>query len=253
MGAAIVTDDGELLTTGCNEVPKFGGGLYWADGNPDRDFERGTDSNVDIKRAIVEDAFERLKTAKMLQPKAMKSTNSELAKKALFEKDGIFKESMLFDVIEFGRAVHAEMAAIAQAARRGIPLQDATLFCTTFPCHICARHIVAAGIRNVVFVEPYEKSRTAELYHDSISVEPNEPSSDRVNFHAFVGVAPRRYTDFFESIGSRKTTEGKIKDLEEIAATPRLKRLVLSYTAAERFIVMETPPQPSPARTRSIK
>lgn len=31
VGAAIVSADGDLLTTGCNEVPKFGGGLYWAE------------------------------------------------------------------------------------------------------------------------------------------------------------------------------------------------------------------------------
>jgi deoxycytidylate deaminase len=75
------------------------------------------------------------------------------------------------NVIEFGRAVHAEMAALMDSARRGVPVKNATLYCTTFPCHLCARHIVAAGIRRVVYIEPYPKSLAAQLYPDSIAVE----------------------------------------------------------------------------------
>lgn len=175
-----------------------------------------------------------------------------MADDALFAEGAYLRDAQLFDVIEFGRAVHAEMAAITHAARSGVRLQDARLFCTTFPCHICARHIVAAGIRDVVFVEPYEKSRTAELYGDSISVEPAEPSPSRANFRAFVGVAPRRYMEFFESFGARKSTDGKIKNVDEMAATPRIRRLVFTYTFAEAFVVDETKPPPSPSRARSI-
>jgi len=254
VGAAIVCPDGEILSTGCNEVPRFGGGLYWADDNGRmRDFERGSDSNVDIKREIVEDAFDRMQRRKgLLGMAAQRRTSTDLARDALFAEGAYLRDAQLFDVIEFGRAVHAEMAAITHAARSGVRLQDARLFCTTFPCHICARHIVAAGIRDVVFIEPYEKSRTAELYSDSISVEPAEPSPSRVNFRAFVGVAPRRYMEFFESFGVRKSPDGKIKNVDEIAATPRIRRLVFTYTFAEAFVVGETSPPPSPTRVRSI-
>lgn len=254
VGAAIVTPDGDIVSTGCNEVPKFGGGLYWGEDEVRvRDYERGSDSNVDIKREIVEDAFDRLqRTKNMLSRDAQRKSSVELADAALFGSEPFLRDGQLFDVIEFGRAVHAEMAAIAHAARVGVRLQDTRLFCTTFPCHICARHIVAAGIRDVVFIEPYEKSRTAELYSDSISVEPSEPSPNRANFIAFVGVAPRRYLDFFESVDTRKTNEGKIKNVDEIAATPRIKRLVFTYTLTEVFVVKETAPQPSIHRVRSI-
>lgn len=254
VGAAIVSEDGEILSTGCNEVPRFGGGLYWADDEGRmRDFERGSDSNVDIKREIVEDAFDRMqRQTGLLAAAARRKSSSDLADDALFAEGAYLRDAQLFDVIEFGRAVHAEMAAITHAARSGVRLQDARLFCTTFPCHICARHIVAAGIRDVVFVEPYEKSRTAELYGDSISVEPAEPSPSRANFRAFVGVAPRRYMEFFESFGARKSTDGKIKNVDEMAATPRIRRLVFTYTFAEAFVVDETKPPPSPSRARSI-
>lgn len=254
VGAAVVSDEGEILSTGCNEVPRFGGGLYWADDEGRmRDFERGSDSNVDIKREIVEDAFDRMRRRpRLLGAAARGRSSSELAEDALFADGAYLRDAQVFDVIEFGRAVHAEMAAITQAARAGVRLQGARLFCTTFPCHICARHIVAAGIRDVVFIEPYEKSRTAELYSDSISVEPAEPSPSRANFRAFVGVAPRRYMDFFESFGARKSADGKIKNVDEFAATPRIRRLVFTYTFAEAFVVDETKPPPSSSRARSI-
>ena len=68
------------------------------------------------------------------------------------------------DLIEFSRTVHAEMAAIVDAARRGVSVQDCNLYTTTFPCHECAKHIVAAGIRRVVYIEPYPKSQALSLH-----------------------------------------------------------------------------------------
>lgn len=240
VGAAILTNDGDVVATGCNEVPKFGGGLYWGEDKVrDRDFERGVDSNVVIKTELVEDAVRRLRINGWLRDAAKQHSDEELARMALFGDEAFFKDSKLFDVIEFGRAVHAEMAAISQAARLGVPLQGTRLFCTTFPCHICARHIVAAGIRDVVFVEPYEKSRTAELYSDSIVVEPHEPSSVRANFMPFVGVAPRRYMDYFQLSGYRKADDGTILKQNDIAAEPRLKRIVLTYLSVEQKVVDE--------------
>jgi len=241
VGAAVVSQAGDLIATGCNEVPCFGGGLYWGeDPSPGRDYERGSDSNVDVKREIVEDTFDRLRRHGLLAADQRARSNAELADGALFGTEPYLRDAQLFDVIEFGRAVHAEMAAITHAARVGARLQDARLFSTTFPCHLCARHIVAAGIREVVFIEPYEKSRSAQLYEDSISVEPAETSVGRVNFLAFVGVAPRRYVEFFESRGVRKSAEGKIKRGDQIASHPPIERLVITYTLAEAIVVEET-------------
>lgn len=240
VGAAIVTTDGDILATGCNEVPKYGGGLYWGeDRSRDRDLERGVDSNVTIKTELVEDAVRRLREAGWLVEDKKHRSDEDLAKAALFGERAFFRDSKMFDVIEFGRAVHAEMAAITQAGRHGIVLQGARLFCTTFPCHICARHIVAAGIREVVFIEPYEKSRTVELFSDSIVVEPHEPSDARATFKPLVGVAPRRYIDFFQLSGERKTDDGKLLRQNEIAAEPRLKRRVSTYLYVEQIVVDE--------------
>jgi len=238
VGAAVVSEEGDVLATGCNEVPKSGGGLYW-DSDPEvaRDFEQGRDSNVQIKTELLVDAVRRLKEKGWLSHSLRRTSDEELAKGALYGVDPFFRDSRLFDVIEFGRAVHAEMAAITQAARLGIALKDARMFCTTFPCHICARHIVSAGLKELVFIEPYEKSRTNELFADSISVEPHEPSPKRVNFRSFVGVAPRRYMDFFSLTGERKSEDGQVLEAGALASRPRVSRLAFTYLAVEQKFV----------------
>lgn len=52
-------------------------------------------------------------------------------------------------------AVHAEQNALIQAAQYGISVAGATLYCTAMPCAICAKLIVNAGIRRVVYRDPY--------------------------------------------------------------------------------------------------
>src|SRR5690606_924850 len=98
---------------------------------------------------------------------------------------------------------------------------NATLYTTTFPCHECARHIVAAGIKRVVFIEPYPKSLVNELYPDSIRVESQEAETQHVFFESFVGVAPRRFCDLF-SLGQfdRKDSLGKLRRWDRSLAVP---------------------------------
>src|SRR5712671_1457604 len=106
------------------------------------------------------------------------------------------------NVLEFGRVVHAEMSAITDAARRGLSVERATLYCTTFPCHICARHIISSGIKRVVYIEPYPKSMAQRLYPEAICSEGQPVNDGQVKFEPFLGVSPGRYTDLF-AMGSR--------------------------------------------------
>lgn len=191
VGAAILDSRGDVIALGCNEVPKAGGGLYWADDRPDgRDAVFGYDPN-DLEKS------ERLKTFQRILKKSGSSiTNSQI--------QDAFVASRLKDITEFGRTVHAEMDAITSCSRRGVSTQGHSIYVTTFPCHNCARHIVASGIHRVVFVEPYPKSIAVELHSDSIVCRSHSPSGrprrggkDRIEFVPFVGVAPRRYSDFF--------------------------------------------------------
>lgn len=52
-------------------------------------------------------------------------------------------------------AVHAEQNAIIQAARLGIVLDGSTLYCTHQPCVICAKMIINAGIKRIVYKQGY--------------------------------------------------------------------------------------------------
>lgn len=64
-------------------------------------------------------------------------------------------------------AVHAEQNAIAQAAKLGVSLDGATLYCTHQPCSICAKLIVNSGIRRVVYREGYPDPFTLEILAES--------------------------------------------------------------------------------------
>ena len=218
VGAVIATPDGEIVAGGTNDVPKFGGGLYWAEVEPDhRDFRRGFDSNDVMRRELLMDVLNRLSASGWLTDELSSLTADELVRRAL-DAQGI-AASRILDVIEYGRAVHAEMAALSEAARRGINVQGDTLYCTTFPCHECARHIVAAGIERVVYIEAYAKSRVAELYEDSIGLASQRADvGDRVVFEPFVGIGPRRFRDLFSRVPrkNRDTHDGDPEMLGEI-------------------------------------
>src|SRR5580700_7836102 len=71
VGAALFTTEGELITQGCNEVPKAFGGTYWDSEVPDfRDVRIGHDPNDILKKDILRDLFDRLAKDDLLSAKA---------------------------------------------------------------------------------------------------------------------------------------------------------------------------------------
>ena len=142
----------------------------------------------------------------------------------------LMKEAQLLDIIEFGRMIHAEMSALTDAARLGRSTAGTTLYCTTFPCHLCAKHIVAAGVRRVVFLEPYPKSNAQKLHGDSITLERDE--SSKVHFEPFMGISPRRYRDIFEK-RKRKDGRGRAQEWYEGKPVPRVEDRSAAYIENE--------------------
>ena len=64
------------------------------------------------------------------------------------------------------RTIHAEQNAICQAARFGIILEGATLYCTMEPCFTCAKMIVNCGIKRVVCKKRYHAAgQTRDLFN----------------------------------------------------------------------------------------
>lgn len=227
VGAVIVSAHGEVVAAGANEVPKYGGGQYWPTKDDARDHRRGSDSN-DV---AIDDAVAAI--VRVVGEHASGINTDGLA-------DRIKKGTPVGDLTEFGRVVHAEMEALLACARAGVSPLGGTLYCTTFPCHNCAKHIIAAGITKVVYVEPYPKSRALQHHDDAISFD--DKAKDRVIFTPFVGVAPRRYFDLFSMrLGSGapivRKAKGKPQPWERKAALPRLRMSPFGYMEREELIV----------------
>jgi dCMP deaminase len=57
---------------------------------------------------------------------------------------------------DFCRSIHAEANAIAMAAKQGISVDGGTLYTTLFPCYVCTKLLVSAGIKEIVYEFGYD-------------------------------------------------------------------------------------------------
>jgi deoxycytidylate deaminase len=244
VGAAIFSQDGEAITLGANEVPKPGGGTYFeGDIEDHRDFTKGKDYNEQEKYGIVREFVQRLDDSGSFNDNISKSNSlGTLADKVhyfLYADDGPkLNKARVMDIIEFGRQVHAEMNAICDAARLGRSIKGATLYCTTFPCHMCAKLILASGITRVVYIEPYPKSYAEDMYSQTIALETNDSHENKIVFQPFTGVAPFRYRDLFEK-GKRKAVGGDAQEWKEGYARPNVNLIVESYIELEPLVTAQ--------------
>ena len=250
VGASIVSQSGEILATGCNDVPRAGGGLYSAS-SPSSDMRcvHHQDQicfNDVYKRKLREEisgevdsylgSLSRDGKPFILQP---------IEKMQLAEI--IYEKTRLGSLIEFSRSVHAEMDAIVSLARKGGGVLDAILFTTTFPCHSCARHIVAAGISKVFYIEPYEKSMAKDLHYDAIAFEVEDvgatSGSPKVKFLHFEGVSPRKFQSFFRAVG-RKDSHGRFIKIQARTADKVVPEYLDNYQDFEAKTVEHLEQEP---------
>ncbi|TKJ37657.1 MAG: cytidine deaminase [Planctomycetes bacterium B3_Pla] len=234
---AVIAKDKEILATGANDCPKHGGGLYWPlldkktgemkDEPRGRDHVRGEDANKMQLQQITDEIIDSASEAGL--------DTDELKK--------VLDSSPIKDLTEFGRAVHAEMEALLSCARTHGNTRGATIYTTLFCCHNCAKHMIAAGITRVVYIEPYLKSKAIELHDDAISMDffddDERKNPNTMCFEPFVGVGPRRFFDLFSMrLGSgnrlfRKNTAGKTLLPEPEKGILRLQMLPRSYLDLE--------------------
>lgn len=232
VGAAIYSVEGELIGKGRNDVPKFKGGLYgYQDGEKDNRCYKWKEKichNDAHKERLYQQIFFQLSDSGLLKGKKSKDFND--VKTAL-------KSTDIKDLVEFSRAVHAEMDAlicVARGAKSG--LIGGTLYCTTFPCHSCARHIVASGITRVVYVEPYPKSLAITLHEDAITSLDQEDS--RVKFLQYEGVAPKNILRLFGNKKGRKK-DGKAVEIDPKKASPASHSPLDSFLTREQIVLKE--------------
>jgi deoxycytidylate deaminase len=221
VGAVITSKHGDIIASGTNDIPKSGGGLYWSTNNNGfnyeeplgRDIARGFDSNAVEKVKIFDNLHQ------MLNEQLKESVSKEEFVKHLLNAKG----NLLNDITEYGRVVHAEMEALLSCTRNGVSTIGGTLFCTTYPCHNCAKHIIAAGISRVVYIEPYSKSKAIDFHfesvnHDNKSLDKLEGTIDvgqkKVSFESFAGIGPRLFREVFV-LGNRKRKTDDTENYQE--------------------------------------
>lgn len=259
VGASIMNDDGLVIATGRNEVPKGGGGLYGPEeGKSDARCVKLEDAqcyNDLYKRQLVKD-IEKIISAKLNKTLLDIGGSATEEQKTCLEKirvdelsadiaNSTHDDTRLGGLIEFSRSIHAEMDAIVSLALKGGGrTEGATLFTYTFPCHNCARHIVAAGIKRVYYLEPYEKSLAVQLHGDAINVDGQHgglgdglESGERVEFLHFEGVAPRQYLNMFTPSGERKDSDGKAVKTNVREAEKKIPEYLDDYREYELKVV----------------
>ena len=134
------------------------------------------------------------------------------------------------------------MDALLACGRTGRSTRAAVLYTTTFPCHNCCRHIIAAGIAKVIYIEPYAKSKAFGLHNDAISTGGGELGAhgSQIPFQPFQGAGPRRFFDLFSlklSTGYpiERKKDGKLIAWDRKTAALRLQLQPGSYLDREEL------------------
>lgn len=223
VGAVLVSECGDLIGSGSNDVPRAGGGIYGYDESHQNDSIFGYEPNTKEICSIIDDIIKIIKEHE-------KHENIEDEKNL---RDKLRKESKLKNITEFHRSVHAEMQAILTATRNGLSTRNSTMYTTTFPCHNCTKHIVSAGIKEVIYVEPYPKSLAYDLHRDAIEqVEDDRSISGKINFRPFFGIGPRRFRDLFGN-RKKKDVDGGMTEYNRREAKMRFKPEYYSFEVKE--------------------
>ncbi|HKU17501.1 MAG TPA: anti-phage dCTP deaminase [Steroidobacteraceae bacterium] len=230
VGAALLAESGELLGVGWNDVPKFGGGLYVVEDeqSDNRCYKWGgrVCHNDERKDLLYKAIFKELADAKLLRGEV-----------SLLQAIEALKRTDVKQLIEYSRAVHAEMDALIAVARAGKQgLDGATLYCTTFPCHSCARHLLAAGVEKVIYIEPYPKSLTLELHRDAASSDVKEHEKKMV-LQQYEGVSPRNLLRLFKQGEPARKVVGKLVDFVPKRAHPLSSVSVDDFSVHEKRVV----------------
>ncbi|PQO37592.1 cytidine deaminase [Bremerella cremea] len=240
---AVIAKNSQVLSHGANDSPAYGGGLYWPiveEGKvcePDngRDYNRTIATPSGEHTGYDSNRIERDRIIEGIVSKVPESDRSQLRE--------LLKRSQIADLTEYGRVVHAEMEALLSCGRAGVSPLGGTLYSTTFPCHNCAKHIIAAGIERVVYIEPYPKSKALEFHDDSVHFG-FQKVEKKVNFEPFVGVGPRRFFDLFSyRHGSGRDVErqqdGYALTWNESEASLKLQMSPFSYLELEQLALKQ--------------
>lgn len=161
VGALIIDDCGNVLSSGFNEVPVSERSCRQSYGGCYRKYLRDQ-FNGEID-------------------KILKDSEQQKNVKDLFKSK--------FKILDYCKALHAEENAIVNLARIGtsFPMERATLYTTTYPCNLCANKIAQVGIKNIVYFEPYPMEEAKEIL-----------TKHKIQQNPFEGVTYNGYFKFVE-------------------------------------------------------
>jgi len=241
VGAALVDKNGNIVATGANEVPKAGGGVYGESADPDPNDARCAYFENSDQRFCRNTREQKKIVAELIETLEGMNLGREIDKDVLAQE---LHRTRIGGLLEFSRAVHAEMDALLSAARKSVTLVGTRLFVTTYPCHYCARHIVTAGVDEVQYIELYPKSQALLLHPDSITLEsrgwrPPSEGGTHVLFHPFTGVSPRLYRRAFFMIGDLKDKQTGNMRIHEPHWISQWYLPKIGYVAIEAKLVSE--------------
>jgi deoxycytidylate deaminase len=197
IGCVILDQCGDVVAVGTNEVPRGGGGQYWCDSPDDsRDFHRGQDPAYVSKQATVLALLGHLSSLGLYR-----GEDESVAADCVDFLDGNATRPGLPSTTpavqgfeSLGRVVHAELAALAAAARHGTSVVGCEAVVTAPPCRQCLRQLIVSGIRGVRYLGTAAAGAYA-FHEDAITNDPSE--NDRMLVTPFVGVTPRGYVSAF--------------------------------------------------------
>ncbi len=160
VGAIVVDEFNNILSSGFNDVPKALQDCVGEYGECYRD-----KCKLERKKQIIE--------------YLNGSPNKEILADMMFKN---------FKLLELCRSLHAEDNAILNliGCSSGIELQRCSIYVTTYPCNLCANKIVQIGIKNIVYFEPYPVIEAKKIFEDSgVKAIPFEGVTFRAFFRAF--------------------------------------------------------------------
>ena len=70
--------------------------------------------------------------------------------------------------------VHAEQNAIADCAKRGVNCYDSIAYITHYPCIICMRILLAAGIKDIKYINDYHNDELVNIFSEQCNVKVNK-------------------------------------------------------------------------------
>lgn len=192
VGAAILSSNGETISTGSIRAPSKSSNTKILD-------EEKINDGYDYFKKQTKQWEEFLE-------KIEKDSTTPLNKK----KDAHELRKFINSTLDFHPCTHAEISAILDAAKLGTSIRGASFYTTLYPCHLCAKDIISAGIEEVVYLEAYPKSKNEQLYPHNIT-DHHESGTDKIVFSPFFGVGPERF-HFYYSLENKHEDNEKDKE-----------------------------------------